>query len=199
MEKIFSEKNIVNKEYYEGIKSLVNCLICLGLVENPVQCTKCQHYFCSECIKVNKTCPLRCEDNQFIKSITCSNLLSNIKFKCACEEIVPYDDREKHLDKCNKKDYQSYYEYYKEKYENLKNQLNENYKIKSHYFIKVSVHNHPVEIIRRYINSWFCNVCKQYFDTNIPSYHCTLCDFDICIKCAKSYVKEGNVKQIDDD
>ena len=197
MEKFFSEKNIVNNEYYEGIKSLVNCLICLGIVENPVQCTKCQHYFCSECIKENKKCPMRCEGNQFIKSITGSNLLSNLKFKCSCEEIVPYDEREKHLDKCTKKDYQVYYSYYKEKYENLIKVLNENNKIKSQYYIKVSVHNNPVEIIRRYSNTWFCNVCNQYFGQNIPSYHCTLCDFDICNICAKSYVKEGNVMQID--
>ena len=50
MDNIFSESNIVNKEYYEGIKSMINCLICLNIIENPVQCTKCQHYFCSECI-----------------------------------------------------------------------------------------------------------------------------------------------------
>ena len=195
MEKFFSEKNVVNKEYYDGIKSLVNCLICLGIVENPVQCTKCQHYFCSECINEVKKCPLRCEDSQFIKSISCSNLLSNLNFKCICEEIVSYDDREKHLDKCNKKDFEKYYTYYKEKSEKLKIKLNENNKIKSQYYIKVSVHNHPVEIIRRYKISWFCNICKMFYNSDVPSYHCTLCDFDICISCAKSYVKEGTIIQ----
>ena len=195
MENFFSEKNIENKEYYDGIKSLVNCLICLGIIENPVQCTKCQHYFCSECINENKNCPLKCKDNQFIKSISCANLLSNLKFKCICEEIVTYDDREKHLEKCNKKDFEKYYLYYKDKYEYLKKELNKNNKLKSKYFIKVSNHNHPVEILKRYLNSWFCNICNNFFNADIPSYHCTLCDFDICISCAKSYANEGNVMQ----
>ena len=80
MEKIFSENNIINKEYYDGIKSMVNCLICLNIIENPVQCSKCQHYFCSECINsVEEKCPLRCKNNEYIKSIPCANLLSNLK------------------------------------------------------------------------------------------------------------------------
>ena len=193
MDELFTEKNIVNKEYYEGVKSMINCLICLNIIEDPVQCSKCQHYFCSECINENVKCPLRCEDNQFIKSISCSNLLSNLKFKCICEEIVYYDDREKHLEKCIKKDYQKYYLYYKEKYETLKKELNEKNKVRSQYFIKVSVHEHPVEIIKRYLNIWFCDICKKTSDSNTPSYHCTLCDFDICIPCGKSYLKEGKI------
>ena len=195
MDKIFSEKNIENKEYYGGIKNMINCLICLGIIQNPVQCSKCQNFFCSDCIKANGKCPFRCENNEFIKSITCSNLLSNLKFKCNCGEIVNYDDREKHLDNCTKKDYENLYLYYKEKCDELKKELKVNYTLKSSYFIKVSNHIHPIEIIRRYKHCWFCDHCDKTFNTDIPSYHCTLCDFDLCINCAKNFVKEGNVKE----
>ena len=52
-----------------------------------------------------------------------------------------------------------------------------------------------MEIIRRYKHIWFCDVCKKYSDENTPSYHCTLCDYDLCINCSKLYIKEGQVKQ----
>ena len=195
MEKIFSENNIINKEYYDGIKSMVNCLICLNIIENPVQCSKCQHYFCSECINsVEEKCPLRCKNNEYIKSIPCANLLSNLKYKCACGEIVNHDEREKHIENCTKKDYENCYLYIKEKYNKLKEELNVQTTLKSSYFIKTSVHKHPMEIIRRYKHSWFCDVCKIYSDENTPSYHCTLCDYDLCINCADLYLKEGKVK-----
>ena len=195
MDKIFSESNIVNKEYYEGIKSMINCLICLNIIENPVQCTKCQHYFCSGCINsVNKKCPLRCENNEYIKSMPCLNLLSNLKFKCKCDEIVTYDQREKHIENCKKKDFEVCYLYYKDKCNKLQEELNFQNKLISNFFIKTSVHKHPMEIIRRYKHVWFCNMCKNYSNENIPSYHCTLCDYDLCINCADLYLKEGKVK-----
>ena len=61
-----------------------------------------------------------------------------------------------------------------------------------------SNHIHPIEIIRRYKHYWFCDHCEKTFNTDIPSYHCTLCDFDLCINCAKNFVKEGNVKEIEE-
>ena len=196
IEQIFTEDKIINKEFYQGVKTMINCLICQGIIENPVQCTKCQHYYCSECINEAKNCPLRCENNEFIKSIPCSQLLSNLKYKCSCGESIGYDDREKHLEKCTKKDFEKYYLYYKEQYEKSKKELNTQKKLKSSYFINTSVHNHPLEIIRRYLNIWYCDKCLQSSSQNIPSYHCTLCDYDLCINCAKIYVKEGNIKEI---
>ena len=50
-EDLFDEKDIVNQEYYNRIKNLINCSICLNIVKDPVQCDKCQHYFCSKCVK----------------------------------------------------------------------------------------------------------------------------------------------------
>ena len=36
-EDLFDEKDIVNQEYYNGIKHLINCSICLNIVKDPVQ------------------------------------------------------------------------------------------------------------------------------------------------------------------
>ena len=62
-------------------------------------------------------------------------------------------------------------------------------------YLKVSVHNHPLEKIKRYVTGWLCDMCRAKGDQNIPSYHCTICDFDLCTKCAEKYIKEGKAKQ----
>jgi len=35
------------------------------------------------------------------------------------------------------------------------------------------------------MNDWFCESCKQNFNNKNDSYCCSLCDYDICIKCSK--------------
>ena len=34
--------------------------------------------------------------------------------------------------------------------------------------------------------NWFCNVCKQSYTVNVPSFYCTACDFHLCQKCLLS-------------
>ena len=76
----------------------------------------------------------------------------------------------------------------------LKNKK-ETYDIIHSYFIKTSLHIHPIEILRRFSNNWFCNICNKSFNEKIPSYHCTLCDFDVCYDCVKDEVTEGEIKE----
>ena len=66
--------------------------------------------------------------------------------------------------------------------------------IKHSFFIKSSLHQHPIEVLRRFINSWYCDICEKSFKDNIPSYHCTICDFDICYNCVKNKVVKGTIK-----
>ena len=194
------ENDIINKEYYEGIKHMVNCLICLNIIEDPVQCDKCQKFFCSECVKCLNLCPLRCTNNKYIPSLTCKNLLSGLKIKCECGDEVNYDFYQKHKrEQCKNVDFKKSYFILKKKYELLKKELNkkeEVNEIKNSFFIKSSLHNHPIEIIRRISNTWFCDVCNKFFNEEIPSYHCTLCDYDVCYNCVKDKVTNGTIKDV---
>ena len=61
-------------------------------------------------------------------------------------------------------------------------------------YLKVSVHKHPLEIIKRFVTGWICDICRVNADQNVPSYHCNICDFDLCSKCAEKYIKEGKAK-----
>ena len=197
-EELFGENDIENKEYYKGIKPMVNCSICLNIIQDPVQCNKCQHFFCSECVKNLEICPFRCEDNVYTPSLTCKQLISELKIKCICGKVLLYDFFRKHKEEeCEKADFKKSYFNLKKKYELLKKELNkkknEDYKIKHSYYIMSSLHCHPIEVIKRFINSWFCDNCHQTFNETIPSYHCTLCDFDVCYNCVKDKVIEGQI------
>ena len=129
-ESIFKVEEISNKEYYEGIKDIVTCLICLDIVLDPVQCDKCQHCFCSKCIQNCKQCPLRCNNSNFTPAFLCKKLLSEIEFKCACEEKFKYDNLLKHkIEECKaidlekKNELKQIYELEKQRLLNKKNQV----------------------------------------------------------------------------
>ena len=194
---LFEEKDIVNKEYYEGVKDKINCSICLNIIENPVQCDKCQKFFCSDCIKGVKECPFRCKNNKFISGLLCKQLISELKIKCECGKVIDFDHFQKHKEEeCEKADFKKSYFNLKKKYELLKEELHkkdEVKELKSSYFIKSTAHKHPIEILRRFGNKWFCDECKKFFKEDIPSYHCTLCDFDICYDCVKDKVALGKI------
>ena len=38
--------------------------------------------------------------------------------------------------------------------------------------------------------SWTCNLCKTSYENKIWSFYCTLCDYDICLKCSKKYISK---------
>jgi len=221
---LFSESDIVNKEYYKSIKDVINCSICSDIIKDPVQCNKCQHCFCSLCIKRLRNCrPCNCQFNQFIPSLICKNLLSELIIKCSCGDELKYDFIQKHKEdeflfkmKCSSLGnqnglLQSESQQLKQELIQLKQELNNckqelnKYKQKNiafqkkffisndKLFISCSLHEHQIECLRRYYTTWLCDKCNRNFEIDIPSYHCTLCDFDLCLNCAhETVIKDIN-------
>ncbi|OUM70475.1 hypothetical protein PIROE2DRAFT_1339 [Piromyces sp. E2] len=165
---LFEEKDVVNREFYRGIKNMIKCSVCLNIAQNPVQCDKCQQCFCSQCVKDLSHCPFNCGSHQFIPSLMCQQLLSKLIIRCECGRDKKYDLLNKELDKNNK--------------------------ITNEYTIKSKLHKHPVQCIRRFLQTWTCDNCKNRFYDDTPTYHCTLCDYDICYECAKNSITEGTLK-----
>jgi hypothetical protein len=129
-ESIIKQDEIVNKEYYEGIKDIITCLICLDIVSDPVQCDKCQHCFCSKCIQKCMKCPLRCNNSIFTPAFLCKKLMSEIEIKCNCGEKLKYDNILKHkaeecksIDLEKKNELKKKWELEKQKLENNKKEL----------------------------------------------------------------------------
>ena len=60
-------------------------------------------------------------------------------------------------------------------------------------YIKTTLHIHPIDLIRKFILGWYCNECKKLFNENIPTYHCSICDYYICSDCVKDTIIEGEI------
>jgi hypothetical protein len=229
MERMYIDiESIQNKDQFELIKENVVCSICQGLIYHPQQCQKCEHNFCNDCIKLwlrnHNTCPFRCQNPTFKESRLMKNLLEKLNFKCplGCDDIINYDDIDKHKQVCYKTSYKQKCIDYENKIKELENKNKElenkikdyekknlnitsNNKIKELENIikdlkkqinipsnlkswqkKSTLHNHPlIFCTTKRSTSWFCDICKKFFDNDHYSYLCTLCDFDICENCFK--------------
>ena len=94
------EEQIVNKDYYEGIKDMINCMICGCVIEDPVECNKCQKCFCKKCIddwtNKKKICPVICTNNTYTSARLCKILISQIIIQCKCGKELSYDKYKNH-------------------------------------------------------------------------------------------------------
>ena len=193
------EEQIVNKDYYEGIKDVINCKLCGCIFEDPIQCNKCQNLFCEKCIddwtNKKKICPLNCANNKFNSALLCKKLISQIMIQCKCGEKISYDKYKKHQLACpiynNNVDINKLYLELKQKYDELveeRKKEEEEYKsFNNEVFILLPIHKHKLKLTKRFsiYKAWYCNECGNKYNIDNPSYHCTCCDYDICYYCSK--------------
>ena len=63
----------------------------------------------------------------------------------------------------------------------------------------INAHEHPLQLCyplgrQKYGTGWTCNKCSTSFSYNEPSFYCTSCDYDVCLKCLGEYrVNEINI------
>lgn len=101
---------ILNTEFYNSIKDLVTCSICLNILINPVTCSKCETSYCKNCLATwkpgqsvsNLSCPMKCTKNKFNEpNRVLKNLLEKLEFTCkfGCLEksVFKYDNILHHL------------------------------------------------------------------------------------------------------
>ena len=145
-------------------KTLENkiCSICLNLVWNPIDCSKCQNIFCKYCIDIIKkekkySCPL-CR--KLFKSSNCKALkkiFEGIKIKCAnssCKEYPNYSDYVEHLKNCQYRKYHCSNEGC-----DYENTLNNKEELKTHF----------TSCLYRITN---CDFCKKEMIANELKNHC---------------------------
>eukprot|EP00347_Sterkiella_histriomuscorum_P013546 403364299 len=82
------------------------CIICSGVVFDPVECKSCQNLYCKQCIdKSRNKCPNKCDNAQFqtIHRLL-RNVLNKMTFRCQnyprCFVQLKYDQYKQHYDKC---------------------------------------------------------------------------------------------------
>ena len=80
MEEYINNNKIVKDAVYNAFKGAITCPLCSNVLIDPIMCTKCQNVYCKKCIdeweKKNNTCPNRCENPNYQKSIGKQELLS---------------------------------------------------------------------------------------------------------------------------
>jgi len=193
-ESYFEEKDIVNKEYYEGIKYMVNCSICLDIIRDPVQCTKCQHCFCWQCVKKLNSCPFKCGLTFFKSALLCKQLLSELIIKCECGKEMSFDFIKIHKEvDCEKIDIKERYKKLRKEYEMLRKEVIKDRLIKDDYSIISNLHPHTLVCNKHFLLEWNCDKCNKSFNNEAPSYNCTLCNYDLCYECAEKSIVKGTV------
>ena len=98
---------LIKDEIFMGTQHLVICVLCKKVLKNPMKCKNCQKSYCKVCIDKKGECTTdNCLSDEFVENTSIYTLLKFIKYKCSnCEEIVEYNDVEKHLkDGCQKKE-----------------------------------------------------------------------------------------------
>ena len=104
-----SRDRIANTDKISIIEDLIKCSICLEIVCKPYECEVCGSLFCEACInewlKINPSCPMRCENFKLIEvRPNTRKMLNLIKLKCInfpeCKVILEYWDIFHHEEKC---------------------------------------------------------------------------------------------------
>ena len=102
---------VVDLNKHEKILPILKCKICLNILLNPYDCSKCGNTFCYKCInKLRESmvkCPFGCIDYEIMpSSFAIKKFLEQLKFTClnkdnGCNEIIPYNNLEQHDKNCS--------------------------------------------------------------------------------------------------
>ena len=104
-----SEDAVDNFEDYKGIIKNLLCCVCLDIVKNPMECSKCETLYCTICWEIikmaGKQCVSKCDASSSIKKANkfVREILTKLSFKCKrCNKTkIAYEDYVKHIETCN--------------------------------------------------------------------------------------------------
>ena len=101
---------VINLDKYENILPILKCKLCLNILLNPYDCSKCGNTFCYSCInklkESNKDCPFGCTEYDITpSSFAIKKFLNQLQFSClnqenGCNEIISYNNIEQHDKYC---------------------------------------------------------------------------------------------------
>ena len=101
---------VIDLEKHEKILPVLKCKICLNILLNPYDCSKCGNTFCYTCInklkESMKKCPFGCIDYEIMpSSFAIKKFLEQLNFTClnkdnGCNEIISYNNLEQHDKNC---------------------------------------------------------------------------------------------------
>ena len=188
------EQNILNSLY-----SSIICQYCDCVFNNPIYCKHCGNIMCFSCFEkymkhyrekkdVNNY-PCLCGKNaNYKKTQIISEILLKIHFKCRnnCGKILKYSELNNHyLKDCEKIDYSLLYENLFKEFNDLKIKYDKLVEDNNTINIITKYHVHPLSKCRLDRATYICNKCLKEYNGFIPSYYCSLCDYDLCESCGR--------------
>ena len=52
--------------------------------------------------------------------------------------------------------------------------------------IGITIDNHSHNLVYMITNrNWICNLCLKSYESDEPTYYCSLCDYDVCKSCMR--------------
>jgi len=102
------EEAVDNFGDYKGIIKNLLCCVCLDIVKNPMECSKCETLYCTICWEIikmaGKQCVSKCDASSTIKKANkfVREILTKLSFTCnRCGKTkIIYDDYVKHHETC---------------------------------------------------------------------------------------------------
>lgn len=101
---------LIDLEKNQNLLSVLKCKICLNILLNPYDCSKCGNTFCYSCINRLKesmrACPFGCCNYEIMpSSFAIKKFLEKLNFSClnkenGCNEIISYSNIEQHDKNC---------------------------------------------------------------------------------------------------
>ena len=101
---------VIDLEKHEKLLPVLKCKICLNILLNPYDCSKCGNTFCYTCInklkESMKKCPFGCTDYEIMpSSFAIKKFLEQLNFTClnkenGCKEIISYNNIDQHDKNC---------------------------------------------------------------------------------------------------
>ena len=188
MSKITLEPELVlNKSLLQALDEIAICNICKNIVWNPLECNKCEHCFCKNCIEnwliQSHTCPFKCSGMSFKESRMIRSMLSNLLFKCGkCSEVIKYENYDNHFFICpNKSNKNSNLSLNKkkskfEKYDEVQSEIHEHCLIICNKDVKGNINFENAFY-------WSCSLCQRKFSLDVKKAFCEECNFQICEEC----------------
>jgi len=96
-----------NKQYYGPMEKELTCIICGGILVDPILCSECENPFCSDCInewiKKNNQCVMKCKapfKSKAIQRMT-RNIMDKVLIACKiCNEEISLNNYPKHYKNC---------------------------------------------------------------------------------------------------